>query len=85
MIHKGSPATAIFGLLLTLASIPSSAPFCVPDVPASSLPDGTVLEHPAVKEALQQVQHNLASYSEHPDGLSFAIVSLLMTLLASHC
>jgi hypothetical protein len=71
IFHKGSTANAVFGLLLYLASITSLALICVPDVPASLLPEGTVLEHPAVKDALQQVQHNLTTYfaAGNPDGL----------------
>jgi hypothetical protein len=76
--HKVSTANILFGLFVALT--PSLASLCVPDVPAFLLSSGDVLEHPAMKDALQQVQQNLTAYfaSGNVDGLSFAIVSLLI-------
>jgi hypothetical protein len=50
---------------------------CVPDVPAKSLADATILEHPAIVAAFDEVRKNISALYVNTtrDGLSFAIVS----------
>jgi hypothetical protein len=67
-----SIAAAFIGILTSLVS---SA--CVPDFPTRLLHDSTVLEHPAIVAAFQEVERNLSALFVETtrDGLSFAIVS----------